>query len=324
MKHQTPNVRPTHWLAATIAFLIFTVMQTQAATNESINRTLDIAPGGTLVVKVENGRINVTGEAGSGVVIKIDRVIKASSKEKEEAFLAGNPVEIETSGNSVTITRKGEKGDSWGFSWFRKKPREEATYEIVVPVDFNLELKTSGGDIAVTNLKGKTRADTSGGSIRLINLTGDTNIHTSGGSIRINDCHGTTDAHTSGGSITTENGSGDLMVKTSGGSITVRDHNGNINGHTSGGSVSATFKTNPTQPCSLSTSGGSVNVTLPANAAVDLEASTSGGSVHSEFPDAQPDPKKRNKLSGPINGGGPDLKLQTSGGNIHIKRSGEA
>ena len=324
MNHQTHSTRPAHWVATTIAFLIFTVMQTQAATNETINRKLDVAPGGTLTVQVENGQINVTGEAGSGVVIKIDRVIKASSKEKEEAFLAENPVEIETSGKTVTITRKGEKGDSWGFSWFQKKPREEATYEVVVPVDFNLELKTSGGSIAVTNLKGQTRADTSGGSIRLMNLTGDTKAHTSGGSIKLSDCHGPTDAHTSGGSISSENGSGDLKVNTSGGSITVRDHDGNIDGHTSGGSVTASFKTSPTQPCSLSTSGGGVNVTLPADAAVDLDASTSGGNVHSEFPDAQPDPKKQNKLSAPLNGGGPALKLHTSGGGIHIKRSGEA
>ncbi len=38
---------------------------------------------------------------------------------------------------------------------------------ITVPVQFNAQLKTSGGGIAVSNLAGEVKANTSGGSIRL-------------------------------------------------------------------------------------------------------------------------------------------------------------
>lgn len=324
MNDQNRTVHPHRWIAALTAWSIFTTLQTQAMTSETINRTLDLPPGGTLIINVENGRLDISGEAGSGVVIKIDRTVKASSKEKEEAFLAENPVEIETTDRTVRITRTGETGANWGFSLFRKRTREEATYQVVVPADFNLDLRTSGGDVALTNVKGEIVARTSGGSIRALSLTGDIEIDTSGGSIRLDDCHGPTDAHTSGGSIKAETGSGNLKLRTSGGSITVRAHDGPVDGHTSGGSVTATLVTHPTESCSLSTSGGGVTVDLPATAAVNLEASTSGGNVHSEFPDAQPDPKKRNRLTAPINGGGPLLKLHTSGGSIHINKVGDA
>ena len=324
MNDQNRTVHPHRWIAALTAWSIFTTLQTQAMTSETINRTLDLPPGGTLIINIENGRLDISGEAGSGVVIKIDRSVKASSKEKEEAFLTENPVEIETTDRTVRITRAGESGASWGFSLFRKKPREEATYQVVVPADFNLDLRTSGGEVALTNVKGEIAARTSGGSIRALSLTGDIAVRTSGGSIRLDDCHGPTDAHTSGGSITAENGSDNLKLRTSGGSITVLAHEGRVDGHTSGGSVKATLLAGRTEACSLSTSGGGVTVNLPATAAVDIDASTSGGNVHSEFPEAQPDPKKKTRLVAPINGGGPLLKLHTSGGSIHINRVGDA
>lgn len=304
MNDQAHPIRRKPLLAAIISFAILTTLQSQATTTEEINRTLEVESGGLLIIKVDRGQIDVSGESNSAVEIEISRSIGDSSKEKEEEYIAEYPVTIVQEGNQITITQKGGKGSSgW---WFSKGPRIKARYTVSVPNEFNVDLNTSGGAINVRN------------------LTGDVTVNTAGGSIELDHLQGPTDAHTSGGSILAERGSGDLKLNTSGGALTVLAHDGNINGHTSGGSIKATLVSRPTEDCSLNTSGGSIRVELPADTAVTLDASTSGGRVSSDFDVPGSDPKKKNRLSGPINGGGPALKLRTSGGNIRINRSNSA
>ncbi len=305
MNDQAHPIRRKPLLAAIVSFAILTTLQSQAATTEEINRTLEVEPGGALIIRVDSGQIDVSGKSTSTVEIEISRSIGDSSKEKEENYVAKYPVTIEQDGDQITITQKGGKGSN-GFWWFRKGPQIKARYTVSVPDEFNVDLKTSGG------------------SINVHDLTGDVTVNTSGGSIGLEYLHGPTDAHTSGGSIVAERGSGDLKLHTSGGSLTVIAHDGNINGHTSGGSIKAALLSRPTEDCSLSTSGGSIRVELPADTAVTLDASTSGGSVSSDFDVPGADPKKKNRLSGPINEGGPALHLRTSGGNIRINRKTSA
>lgn len=318
MNAQTHPFRPIRWLAAVLSALVMTTITTQAATTEVIEKSLAADPGGTLIIKVKRGSLEVTGQTGSAVEISVKREIKASSKEAEETYLTDNPVVIEQNGNEITITREGASGSGGG--WFSSEAKESAEYVVTVPARFHVKLNTSGGSIKTTNLEGNTRINTSGGTLGMADLRGTIQANTSGGSIRLSNCHGGTIVNTSGGSIKAENGSGDLKLNTSGGSITVDAHDGNVNGRTSGGSIKVIMLSQPTAPCTLATSGGSVTAILPADVAIDLDASTSGGSVYSSFPDAQVDPKKKTRLVAPINGGGPTLRLKTSGGNISIKQ----
>lgn len=51
---------------------------------------------------------------------------------------------------------------------------------------------------------------------------------------------------------------------------------------------------------------------------MDVDAHTSGGRVRTEFPVTVRGTIKRNTLDAKINGGGPELYLRTSGGNVEI------
>lgn len=155
------------------------------------------------------------------------------------------------------------------------------TFEVTVPENYNLELYTSGGSISIDDLTGNVDADTSGGSIKVGNVTGKVDLNTSGGSITTEDIYGPIDAHTSGGSIR------------------------------------ATFAQQLTEDAELNTSGGSITAYLVSDVKVDINASTSGGRVRTEF-DVNGRVKKQS-IKGEINGGGPKLKLHTSGGSISIK-----
>lgn len=142
-------------------------------------------------------------------------------------------------------------------------------------------------------------------------------LNTSGGSIRIQDLAGNVDAHTSGGSITVGNIRGRVDLNTSGGSIKTKAIYGPLDAHTSGGSINVTFAEQLTESAELNTSGGSITAYLIEDIKIDINASTSGGRVRSEF-DIEGRVKKQS-VRGEINGGGPKLKLHTSGGSISVK-----
>lgn len=195
------------------------------------------------------------------------------------------------------------------------------SFYVTVPEKFDLKLVTSAGSIHVGDLEGKIDVKTSGGSLSFENIKGPIDGHTSGGSITIIRCDDDVDVHTSGGSISIGQAKGNIRAKTSGGSINIDEVYGYIDASTSGGSVTAHLAEQPRDDCRLSTSGGSVTVYLAEGIGVDLDAKTSSsGRVKSDMRlQIKNGRVKRNIMAGRLNGGGPELYLRTSGGNIYIR-----
>ena len=83
--------------------------------------------------------------------------------------------------------------------------------------------------------------------------------------------------------------------------------------------------TQPQRECNLRTSGGGITIALIPDIAVDVEAKTSGGHVSTDFVVESVIQGKvpKNRLEGSINGGGPLLKLRTSGGNIRLQKAAD-
>lgn len=188
--------------------------------------------------------------------------------------------------------------------------------------NFELEYKVSGDDVIITGKLKKRQKWGWNSNLRAtfeitVPESYNLELHTSGGSIDIADLNGNIDAHTSGGSIDVGNVTGKVDLHTSGGSITTEDINGPIDAHTSGGSIRTTFAQQLVEDAELNTSGGSITAYLVSDVKIDINASTSGGRVRSEF---EIDGRvKKTSVKGEINGGGPKLKLHTSGGSISIK-----
>ncbi len=274
--------------------------------------------------------------------------------EEAEDVLAD--VSVPSENTDVYIEGKFKRGRE---HWRKQLNRLKIHFLVTVPQQYNVDLDTSSGSISVTDLDGDVRAKTSGGSLRLGNITGPVWGRTSGGSIKLTSCRSPVDLKTSGGSIEVGDVAGDVQARTSGGSlrfgeiqgsiwgktsggsikvancnggvdvqtsgggINLESVDGDVNAKTSGGSIRTTMTTQPQKVCRLHTSGGSITITLIPDIAIDVDAQTSGGRVSKDFVVHSVIQGKvpRNKLKGSINGGGPLLKLRTSGGNIHLQKA---
>jgi len=275
------------------------VLAAYGETEEQLNKQFTVKPGGKLVVDVDFGSIDVTTNDKGAVTVDVFRKVKRGGKSDEEAFLRDRPVTFSQDGNTITVQSRAKTKEGW--SW-RGSQSTEGKYTISVPAEFNAQVKTSGGSVAVSDLKGDVKAKTSGGNVKLARVRGPVDGHTSGGNVRVTDCQGPLSVHTSGGSIDIENAVG------------------KVDADTSGGNVAARFAAPVSDDVTLKTSGGNVTMRVPEKSAFDLDASTSGGSVSSDLPVSTSGKPKRTHLKGPVNGGGKEVVLRTSGGNIQVKK----
>lgn len=273
---------------------------------------------GTLRVETSGGEIRVTPSSAGKVSVTARQRIRADSDAEADELLKKLELVMEQNGADIVVRAKYERQPP-GFrrgSW----PPVHVDFIVTVPAGFAADLHTSGGNITVGDLTGKVKARTSGGGIKLGKLGAGVDAHTSGGSISLDEAGGAAELKTSGGNVTVGRVAGLADLSTSGGAIRIDSADGALRAHTSGGGIRAGIAGSLKEECVLSTSGGSVRVNVDKAAAFRLDASSSGGSVDAGGLTLalEKGAGSRSRLAGAVNGGGPLLKLRSSGGGITI------
>ena len=190
------------------------------------------------------------------------------------------------------------------------------------------ELATEGGNITVGKAGNFVAVKTGGGQIDFGEVRGSVHAQTGGGGIRVMYVSGPMDVESSGGSICLTRVSGAVRAETGSGTITAW-----INPEAVGSSSGGTWSSGTSSAVSLSgasqlVSGqGDIVVFLPRNLAANIEAIVEHGGEHR----IEADPAlalriaKDTQASGPLkamaalNGGGPILRLKTTGGKIKLQ-----
>jgi len=241
------------------------------AGDKKFEKTFDVSSGGTLKIKTDIGTIRITG-----------------SKTKQVSIVAsvwGNDDEVERfefdavqTSSGVEISGKLNRG-----RWFKWSSHIGADFVISVPLDYDLLMETSGGNLEVTDLRGRVDGETSGGNISLQNIAGNITVGTSGGNLKAEKITGNLRMETSGGNVRIAEVLGDVEASTSGGHIKVYEVEGKVNVSTSGGHIDVSVK-NKHHGIQAETSGGTITISVPRNIAANLDLSTSGGEVDCRMP----------------------------------------
>lgn len=288
-------------------------VSTFARIERVVEKTFSVQPGGQLKVETQGGEIRVQTSTESKVTVVAKQKIRADSEAEADELLKKLELTIEQDGGDVSATAKYERGH-WG------RMPVEVDFLVTVPKHYNVSVGTSGGDVRVSDLDGKVHARTSGGNVSLGKITGDVDANTSGGNVSLEEGLGSVKLGTSGGNIRVERAVGSTDLDTSGGDIEIKSVESAVHAETSGGNVSAGIRGPLKGDCVLSTSGGRVRATVDKTAAFDLDASTSGGDVEADGLTIaiSKGGAGKSKLAGKVNGGGPLLKLRSSGGDIVV------
>jgi DUF4097 and DUF4098 domain-containing protein YvlB len=313
-------------------FVLLISVSASLASEENLSQQIDVTPGGKLIVDVDFGTVQVGAGADGKVALEVHRKVEFGDETKEKEYLAAAPIKVSKEGNVVSV--RARRNGSWS-NWHFGHSRMEADYTLHVPKKFDLDLRTSGGDVGVVDISGNLKAHTSGGKLEFADLEGTLSADTSGGSIKLEGCRCPAEIKTSGGHISVVNGTGILRARTSGGRIEVHNLSGDADletsggnlvlekisgklvGRTSGGSIHTSIPGEVAGDMHLRTSAGNIDLAVPENAALDIDARTSVGRVISELPLTNVE-SGREHLRGKLNGGGKSVVLETSAGNVRL------
>src|SRR5687767_1367822 len=161
-----PAIRPLPSLCCLLIWAAALAPAAHAA-EKTLDRTFKVEPGGRLGVTADAADIQVTGGSSNGVVVKA--VLSGSQEILDDLELSADQ-----NGNDVSVTAKRKNGS---------RGRLEGRITVQVPSRYDVELRTSGGDLSIERLTGKTRGKTSGGDVNASQLQGDVELQTSGGDV---------------------------------------------------------------------------------------------------------------------------------------------
>jgi DUF4097 and DUF4098 domain-containing protein YvlB len=269
--------------------LILLAAGTANAAEKKLERSFTVSPGGSLIVDSDSASVHVSG--GDTNQVTVHMIARGSEKD-----LANMRLEAVQKDGGVTVTMRGQEKRGW-FNW--SSWNSDGRIEVTVPRQFEISVRTGGGNVELTDTTGSAKLQTSGGDITARKVTGNVNARTSGGEILVDKVRGDVDADTSGGDVRLLN------------------IDGKIRGNTSGGSVRCSL-VGMNRGISATSSGGDIEVIVPRATAGNLNATTSGGDVTLEIPISTTE-LKDGRAKGSLNGGGPPIEAHTSGGGVSLR-----
>jgi len=263
---------------------------------------------GRISIETFNGAVELSGWDQNTVDVSGTKF--APSPESADALR----IEATNSPDSVSlrVVRPSDLRGGWGARFFVKMPRQ-AMLDLI---------KTSNGEIRVTDGAGPARLRSSNGSIRVQGLTGPVDAQTSNASVELLDVAGEAVVRTSNGRVHADNLKGPLEANTSNAGITATlaaaTAGRALRLETSNGGVDVTLPAKFDNDVRIGTSNAPITLHMPFEVNARVSARTSNASVTSDFEVRMQGEIRKSHLDGVIGNGGPLLDLNTSNGSIRL------
>jgi len=274
-------------------------------------RTLQVSGPPDLEVLSRSGDVTIrAGAAGSVTIIgkiHVENHWLSGDRNRDVEAIEKNPPIMQNS-NSIRVDYVNVRGIA-------------IDYEITVPADSKVRSKSGSGDQIMEGLTAGLDVETGSGDVRLRNLAGEIHSHTGSGNVRAEDVAGPFEARAGSGDIRVEEkGAGDVQVETGSGNIELRGVEGGLRVSAGSGGVHAEGK--PTSNWNLRTGSGNVELRVPGEASFSVDISTGSGSVTVDHPITTTIQgrveRRQREIRGQVRGGGPEIRVHTGSGDIHI------
>ena len=288
---------------------------------EPFSRAFPVSKGATLLLSNVGGNIQVTPGTADRIEVEALKHAWGQNAEQAKARLSDTTIETYVTGNRVEVrVEHNERRDGRGM---------EVEFNVKVPADATVDLRTVSGDIRVTNVKGEVRIQGVSGNVALEGTARIASVKTVNGGIAIT--NGGADGQLSLSTI-----NGDLLVQT----LTTRGLDVNtVNGDVrmSGWAGDRAHIRSLDGDLDLQTSlvkagryeieshGGNINLSLPEQPGFELEAHTFNGRIRIDFPIKSEGPirdtdRGPRSVRGTYGDGSSSLRLQTFNGNLTVTR----
>lgn len=283
------------FLAALLAAAVAAGAAPAAAQRLSFERTVDVAPGATLDVTTVRGKVLVQVHEARQIRIEGAVTVRPSAG----FTTAGDPMalakrvaerpNIENAGNVVRLRPPSDPAELRALT---------VSYDVWVPRDVRVAIKSDSGAIDVSGVAGGLRVITESSAITLRGLGGDLDARTQSGAIRA--------SFAGPGSASVETGSSAIQLEGLSGRLTVRTQSGRVE-----------LRGAPTAEWDVTTGSSVIEAAFPPSAKFTLEATSRSSDVHVNGVEVDGSSVK-GRVAGTVGGGGPTVRLATRSGQVHV------
>jgi DUF4097 and DUF4098 domain-containing protein YvlB len=249
-----------------------------------------VQPGATVTITNDFGPITVVAATANQVVVT---TTAHSNKVEADGMQSGNRLDIRS-------------------HFLQKANADEGAvdYDVQVPNNAALIVRTAGGTVKVQNVSGDVTVESGTGSVDIRDVSnGHVHVRTMSGPVTLNNIRN--------GHVELSSVSGDVTMNSVSGSM--------VSANTTGAPVHFTGDCGGGGEYTLTTHSGNIDVALPAEASVDVTARSVTGSVEDTFqlqPDSHPTMSVAagKSFAGHANSGASSLHLRTFSGKITVKK----
>jgi len=255
-----------------------------ATVHKVVSGVYPLAAGGTLDLSNVNGSITIETWNRAEVEVRADKIVKSPSEDEANKTLDQLKVIVDAKPSRVRVEARFPHSHNGLFSWLSGRGAEaKVEFKVRIPREADLRIDNVNGGITLQGGKGDLRLTTVNGGVHATDTDGTLKLESTNGSLEAHGTRGTLEASTVNGRI-----EADLV---------------DLGGKTS-----------------LESTNGGITLRLPASARANLSASTTNGGVNCDFDVAGT--KKRNRIEGTLNGGGPEVEIDTVNGSVSIVGQG--
>jgi len=302
----------------TVEFIVVVPSETTANVNGKM---------GDMSVADIKGKVTIENEFGEVNVQNIEGALSISSNSGEvtATSIKADAEDIELTSSFGAVTLKNASGNDIKLSSKSGKVtlnEVRATGDVTTQTEFgDTEFENgSANSLSIVSKSGKS-------SLSKLNVTKQIKVNSDFGEIELEQAvGGSYDLHTNSGSVTVDGAKGSLKATTDFGGIKIENAQSvTLDLVTKSGSVEFNGSLGE-GPHKVVSEFGEINLILPSNSALTVDLKTGFGNIKSDLPititlTESSNPRERDQIVGSINGGGAQLTVQTSSGNITIRTS---
>lgn len=174
-------------------------------------------------------------------------------------------------------------------------------FNIKVPHNCDLMLRTSSGDMYVKDVNGTLFVQTTSGDVNMDRVSGNLIVSSASGDIHVRGMEGKVGARSASGDISLERA--DLQE---------------LGVQTASGDINAYLKRVPDRDFDVRTVSGDLRVTLPTDARLTAEMTTVSGDLRCKLPHEIISRSGRRTRTLVVNGGGPAARFQSVSGDVTV------
>jgi DUF4097 and DUF4098 domain-containing protein YvlB len=149
--------------------------ESKVKAEERMHFTSPLVDGGLLIVENRVGAITVRGGSTNECRVDIKITARAETKEQAEAMAKAVRMNVENTDTRFFIKPVKPDNDDWS--------NLDVAFEITVPHQVNLQLRTDVGHVALRDVQGQIKVKANVGAIKTDNVRGDIELETNVGNV---------------------------------------------------------------------------------------------------------------------------------------------